>query len=77
MILFVMALAADTATAQPLPKAEDADPVVCKQQSRTNTRFTRKVCVCKSDADARSEADRRAPDELINRPAINPASNGG
>lgn len=77
MILFVLALAADTATTQPPAKAEDANPVVCKQQSRTNTRFTRKVCVRKSDVDARSEADRRAAEELINRPSINPASNGG
>lgn len=77
MILFVLALAADTATAQPPATVEDADPMVCKLQSRTNTRFKRKVCVRRSEVDARSEADRRAAEELINRPAINPASNGG
>lgn len=79
MILFALAMAADAAivVAAPQTKEAEADPVVCKQEARTNTRFTKKVCMRKSEADARTEADRRAADEMINRPAINPATNGG
>ncbi|MET0589065.1 MAG: hypothetical protein ABWZ75_11150 [Novosphingobium sp.] len=77
MFLFVLALAADAASAQPQTKAEEADPIVCKQQARTNTRFAKKVCMRKSEADARAKADQRAADEMINRPSINPASGGG
>ena len=77
MFLFVLALAADAATVQPQAKAEEADPVVCKQQARTNTRFPKKVCMRKSEVEARSQADQRAADEMINRPAVNPASGGG
>lgn len=75
MILFVLAPAADAATVQ--PQAKDADPVVCQQQVRTNRRFTRKVRLCKSEADTRAKADRRAAEEVVSRPSINPPSNGG
>lgn len=77
MFLFVLALAADAASAQPQTKAEEADPIVCKQQARTNTRFSKKVCMRKSEELAREKADKQTTDEMINRPSINPASGGG
>lgn len=53
------------------------DPVVCRNQNRTNSRFSKKVCKRKSETDAQEQASQREAGELINRPAINPDSGGG
>jgi hypothetical protein len=53
-----------------------ADPVVCKTERRPNSRFGNRVCRRQSELDARARADRESAGEMINRPALNPPSNG-
>jgi hypothetical protein len=64
-----------TVTARP-ETATAADPVICKVEQRTNSRFGSRVCQRKSERNARAQADRDAASEMIDRPAVNPPSNG-
>lgn len=70
-LLILAAAPANTGSKPPKPA------LVCKAEPVTGTRFTKRVCRPKSQADDEAAASQRAADDMLNRPAINPASNGG
>lgn len=63
------------------PAANGGEPpkpdLVCKAEPVTGTRFTKRVCRPKSQADDEGAASQRAAEDILNRPSINPPSNGG
>jgi hypothetical protein len=68
-MLAAVALMADAtpaaaAAATPAPtvaaKAADPDPVICKNEAVVGSRLPKKVCMRKSDADLRRQADQDA-----------------
>jgi len=65
-------------------KANAQDPavdrIVCRQETKTGSRFTRRTCLRVSEWAARAEAARRAFSEVQNRPMVKiipPNGNGG
>jgi hypothetical protein len=77
ILAILLAVAAPEAAVAATPEPSTKDVMVCRDQSRSNSRFTKKVCKRKSVSDAEEATTQREAGELINRPAINPSSGGG
>lgn len=85
-IIASLALAGDPGTPVPLeetgePTAEvvdktpksakaDADRLVCRRESKANSRFTTKICKTAAEWEERAEAARRAFAETQQRPTV-------
>jgi len=72
-----MTLPAPAAAAADEAKAEK-DKMVCKQERRTGTRFTKTRCMTRAERDAIEEAAKLKAADMLNSRRINPGlGNGG
>lgn len=49
------------------------DPMICRREAPTGTRFAKRICVRKSTMEAREKQDQADMKEQMDRPQINPA----
>jgi hypothetical protein len=70
------ALAEDVGQA-PAAKPEADKDLICRREAPTGTRFAKRICVRRIDAEKRSDKDQADMREQMSTPQINPPSSGG
>jgi hypothetical protein len=76
--VIMMTLAARAVAAEPAtPPTPIKDPVVCRSDQTTGTRFAKRVCMKKSEWDGQSEAARANAHDTIDARLINPKLGNG
>ena len=73
----LIAAGAQAAPAQANTVKQERVEVVCTTRKKANSRFLKRNCLTRSKYEAQSADQARQAAEQINRPSINPASNGG
>lgn len=66
------AVALADAPADGAKETQADDPVICRREAPTGTRFAKKICVRKSTLEAREKQDQADMKEQMDRPQINP-----
>lgn len=56
--------------------SDSEDRMICKKQKKTGTRFVTKICRPASEWEEMAEQNRRAANEMINRPKIDDSRGG-
>jgi hypothetical protein len=54
-----------------------ADPLVCRREAPTGTRFAKRICLRQSEIDAREKLDQAEMKERVDRAQMNPAGKEG
>jgi hypothetical protein len=67
LLLLLAALAAEPPAA-PAKAGEEKPKMVCRTETPTGSRFSKRVCMTAEEAEARSEASKKAFETLRNRP---------